>query len=409
MHTLSLNRRQLLVLAGLTTLTARGVQGVSVAQRSPFATPETKAAGSALDGSLGRLLSMLPLTTIDSLPNGLAWTYVDLATQFSALSIQYSLEGTDAEQPIGNATLALAGSSPLLSYALDEELIAAIGFHPLGLDQILYAGGPGEQVQVFAAPFNPDVLASAWTASGYEPVETVNGVTIWTIGPDGEFDFQHPVQGRLVDTMNNLAIVDSAIIATPTLTALEAVLGYQEAGGESLLDDPATGSLVGTLPGTIAAALALHPNALTIDQTRVATEDLQQEELDSIRAEYGPMPSVLGAISAVEAGAFPIESDWSETGTREETVRPDAGTAFISLNTESPADADQALAVVEQRWTRLHSLLSHLTYDEILNLVSGSTSGSVVELEFRQMRSPQNWAQMPLSLDLLPFVPDHEA
>jgi hypothetical protein len=351
---------------------------------------------------------MVPHTALDGLTNGIQWTYIDLEAQFAALSMHHDVSGPDLDEPVANATLALEGTSPVLTWGLDEELTAAIGFHPLGVNQVLYVGDPGFQVQYFAAPFDADALFAAWSSSGYERVEPVAGTDLWTIGPDGEFDFEHPIQNRLISTMNNLALIDEVIVATPTLASLQAVVEFIRSDGTSLLDEPGTGALVASLPNTIASAIAFQPAVLALPPIDLDDETLQVAERAAIRAEVGPMPPLQGAIAAVEAGAYLIESDWSESGTREETVRPDAGTVCLRLATSSPEDAAQALTVIEQRWEKLNSLMLQVPYAEIMEIIEGSTNGDVVELTFRQLRQPQAWRQMVQSRDLLPLAPDEQ-
>jgi hypothetical protein len=401
-----LDRRQLASTLGLAGLLTISSSDPAPAQRSPF-TPATPASSTtASEGPLGRLLSMVPLTTLDDSANGIPWTYADLAGQFAALSMHHDLDGPDFDEPVGNATLALVGSSPLMAYGLIEELNAAIGFNPLGLSQILYVGDGGNQVQFFAAPFDAAVLHAAWLASGYERIETIADWDVWTIGPEGEVSFEHPVQGYLVTSMNNLVLVDDVVIATPTLARLQTVLEFIHNGGESLLAEAATGSLVDTLPDTIVSTIAVQPAALALQPFEADDDSMQVAERNAIQVEFGPMPPILGAIAAVGAGAYLIDSDWSISGTREETIRPDAGTAYLRLATSSPEDAAQALTIIEQRWARLHSVHSHLAYAEIMEIEYGTTRGNIVELTLRQMRHPQAWQSMLLSRDLLPLVPD---
>ena len=403
-----LDRRRFGSVASLAALLSVAETAPLGAQRSPFAPATPVPASPASDGPLGRLLTMVPRATLDRIASGIPWTYVDLAAQFAALSMHHGLEGPDPGEPVANATLALAGTSPLLAFAMDEEFIAAIGFHPLGLNQFLHIGDPGSQVQLFTAPFDADGLATAWTASGYELVEAVSGIDLWTIGPESDISFDHPVQRRVISSMNNLALVGEVIVATPTLASLREVVEFMEGGGESLLDDPATGPLVATLPTTIASAIAIQPVALDVQPIMLDEAAIQVAERQAIEAEVGPMPPLRGVITAVEAGAFMIESDWSEAGTREETVRPDAGTAYLRLATASPTAAEQVLSVIERRWERLHSVHSDLMYAEIMEIVDGTIHGEVVELDLRQLRQPQAWQQMILSGDVLPLVPDEE-
>jgi hypothetical protein len=407
--TRTLDRRQLLGIFGITGLTTLVGLTSAGAQRSPFATPTAEAPPSATaDSPLQALLDLVPLAAVATTNDtGTPWSYVNLAAQFDALGMQHGPAGPDFEnEPVANATFAFGASNSVFSFVMVEELIAAIGFQPLGMNQVLYAGAPGSQIELFRGNFDAGALVDAWTAAGYQPVETASGIPAWSSGPDGEFSPDHPVQRYLVGSMNNLAIVDDVLIATSRMPILESVLSFHQDGGESLMADPATGSLVATLPETVASAIALQPTALASTPFDLEEGALQEDELAAIAAEFGPMPPIQGVIAAVNAGAMLIDSDWGPNGTPVATPRPDAGTAEFRLQLGTAEEAEQARVVFTERWQRLNSLVSGaLPYAEIMELSQSSTVDDIVELSFRLLRSPNSWIQMIMTRDVLPFVP----
>src|SRR5690242_9814264 len=90
------HRRQFLGGFGLASLALTGTIPTITAQRSPFATPAApEATGSAVDGPLGSLLAMAPLSLIPPGVEGTIWGYSDIARQFDSLGMTHSLAGPD--------------------------------------------------------------------------------------------------------------------------------------------------------------------------------------------------------------------------------------------------------------------------------------------------------------------------
>ena len=405
----SFHRRRLLGAFGLAGLATTGLLPAASAQRSPFATPTAPeaATSTAADGPLGQLLAMIPLTRVEEQSSNPLWTYVDIARQYTALGMAHSIDGPDMEnEPYLHATYAFMAASNLLLYAADEELPSLIGFHPLGLDQILYAGSPPNQIQLFRAPFDADALVATWQSAGYEERTAPTGESIWTIGPDQEFSPTHPIQRLLLATMNNLALVGDVLIAASDLATVKEVLGHLAEGGPSLLDEPITGPLVSTMPETTVSAVALTASALGISTFETEAIDAQADEIAAIRDEFGVMPAIQGMIAGVNEGAIIVDSDWSPNGTPVTTPRPDAGTAYWNLNAGTPEDAEQVLAIAEARWNRLDSITRSGPYADIMEITGTAIEGSLVEIDFRLLISPMVWYQPILHLDLLPIFPD---
>lgn len=405
----TLHRRRLLAGLGLSGLALTGIIPHGAAQHSPFATPTVaEATGSALDGPLGTLLAMVPLSLVESQTQGSFWTYSDIARQFESLGMTHSIDGPDTEnEPFVDATYALAAMGNLFTFAMDEELAAAIGFRVLGLDQMLYIGNPPNQVQLFRAPFDAEQLVAAWQESGYEERVSDTGVSIWTIGPDREISPDHPIQRKALSEMNNLALVGDVIVASPALEHVEQVLTHIASDGASLLDEPLTGPAIATLPETIVSAMAIPASALGISPFEIEAVDAQTDEIEAIRAEFGQMPPIQGLIAAVNEGAIIADSDWSPDGTPVATPRSDIGAAFWRMNAATPEDAEQIRAIVEARWNRLRSLATGLPYTDYMGITATRVVDSVAEIDFQMLTNPTFWLRLIYQRDVLPLAPDN--
>lgn len=405
------DRRQFLGGIGLAGLASIGMAPSIAAQRSPFATPTVdEPSGSVLEGPLGTLLAMVPLSAVEAQTQGSFWAFSDFARQFQALGMTHGIDGPDTEnEPFVHATYALAAGGSIMSFAMVEDLWDLLGFRPFGLDQILYVGNPPNQLQLLRAPFDGEALVATWQTSGYEERVASTGESIWTIGPDREFSVENPIQQMLISEMNNLALVGDVIIACPTLVGVEQVLIHLAEGGASLLDEPNTGPLVATMPETTVSAMAVPASALAISPMAIDAIEAQADEIEAIRDEFGLMPPIQGLITGVNEGAIIVDSDWSPDGTPVATPRPDAGSSFWRVNAGTPEDAEQVLAIAEARWNSLQTLGTGAPYADYMEITGATVEGSLVEFDFRLLRSPQTWYQMIFQQDLLPLAPDDPA
>lgn len=369
---------------------------------SPISLPKPTAVGPE---GLTALLACVPATMIDREDgSSLHWYYSDIAQQFDVLDLQHDERGPAIDdEPWVPATLALALGSGAYRYVLVEEFIDAIGFQPLGMNQTLLVGDPPSQLTLFRGDLDPDLLSAVWEVSGYSEESTSSGMAYWTIGTDGEFEFDHPIQRVVFAAFNNLAILgDETLVCAPTSALLEDAIATFQSGESSAALDPVLGLSLSTLPGTTVSAMALTPGPvegpLNLDPE---IQEAINETIEESDAAVGAMPPIDGMIVGVLAGAAP--ADFYE----EQGITPDPevgqGIAVARLVMVSAADAEQALAVAEHRWNSMNSVVTNDPYTEIMEIVSTSVDGNIAEIDFRQLRSPNTWLNMVVQRDLLPL------
>jgi hypothetical protein len=344
---------------------------------------------------LARLLSFLPAAMLhaDEGYGAIPWYYANIAQQFAALGLHHDADGPDvASGPLIPATQPLYLAANVFRFAFNEELVDAIGFEPLGVDQTVLAGAPPNQLSLFRGEFDTDRMEAAWEASGYERGESSTGVTTWTIGPDGEYELTNPIQSMVLATMNNLALIDGeVIVAAGTMDLLEEALATFVAGEGSAALDPDFGLSLDALPETTVSAMAVRWGS--------------ENRPDPV--EGAPeMPSYTALLLGIGAGT--VDDDfWSEDGgaTPMADQSDGIGVAYARLVMSSAADAETALEVVEERWTTLSSVTNGQPYTDLMEIREMSVDGNIAQIDFTIIWTTSIWVTMLLSRDAIPFQP----
>jgi hypothetical protein len=362
------------------------------------------AAGGA--SALDRLLAYVPRSMIGPLQGGTYWHYADTAQQFASLNLHHSPEGLAVEGgPWILATFALAVPSGAFMYALDEEFVDAIGFQPWGVDQTLEVGKPPDTLTLFRGAFDEGRLEAAWAASGYERRETEAGDLVWSLNEANDVDFEHPIGRAVFSAFNNLAVRDGEVLlGAATMTMLEDAIATRRSGEGSLAFDPDLTTALQTMPATMVSAIAAGP---VLSAARSGGDwDAIRASLADSDATVGPMPSNLGIVLGVTAGAVYIEEDVRED-LPFDAPDPAAGEglALIRLRLGSAEDAEQAIEVVEYRWGRMSSLRYQVPYADVMEIVSATALGSIAAFNFIQLRGAHSWMSLLPNRDLLPFEP----
>ncbi len=403
---LTMNRRQMML--GAASMALGGGLAASNASARQGHSPNQPA--TATSGGPPPLMTMLGMVpdgiAADSDDTRVNWTYTDIARQFDALGLPHGIDGFDLENnAFIDAIVPLKFGSHVFDYSRVEEFI---GFQPMGVDQALYVVGAESSFSLFRADFDVERLVAAWLASGYEPVETASGVPAWTIGPEGEFDLDHPIQGSVLRQFNNVAVVDDILIYNSRMDLLERALSIAENGEPSMASDPVFGPLAESLPETTVSALSLPP--IPPDLGFVVMSDEEREPIEAAFEEalweFGSMPASTGIITAVSAGAIPLDWEWPlENGTPSPNARENAGTAYIRMGMASPEDAATASEVAAGRWNSLRSLLTLMPYTDMAEVAAAEASGNVAMLDLVQLERARLWSHMFEIKDVLPFVP----
>jgi hypothetical protein len=342
---------------------------------------------------LSRLLSFVPAAMLhaDEGYGAIPWYYADIAQQFAALGLHHDSNGPDIDgEHWAPATFPLYLAARVFQFALNEELVDAIGFQPLGVNQTILAGMPPNQLSLFRGEFDANKVEAAWEESGYERGESSTGVTTWTIGPDGEYELTNAIQSMVLSNMNNLALVDNeVIVAAGTMDLLEEALATYASEEDSAALDPDFGLSLNALPETTVSAMAVRWGS--------------ENRPDPV--EGAPeMPPYTALLLGVEAGA--VAPGFDPNGTPAAVPDSvDAGVAFARLVMDSAEDAETALEVVEERWTTLNSIRTELPYTDLMEIRDSSVEGNIAQIDFTMLGTPSVWLTMVLSRDAIPFQP----
>jgi hypothetical protein len=362
-------------------------------------TPEPLVAGGA--PALDHLLTYVPRSMIDPFRGERYWSYADIAQQFAALTLHHDADGPAwDEEPWFPAVIPLATFSGAYMWALDQEFVDAIGFQPLGTDQTLLVGEPLDTLTLIRGTFDERQLAAAWTASGYARTATEAGDPVWSLHEENDFDFEHPIGGRVFSEFNNLALVDGKVlVGAATLTLLEEAIATRQSGTGSLASDPELTAALQTMPPTMVSTIDAAP-ILAATFAGGDGEATMTAFADSDAA-VGPMPVSRGMTLGLTAGAVNPEDvpfDAPDPAAGE-------GLALIRLRMGSAEDAEQAVKVVEYRWGRMSSLRYQVPYADVMEIMSAQAVGEIAAFDFIQLRGAHSWIHLLPNRDLLPFVP----
>lgn len=364
---------------------------------TPVSTPEAEVQH---DTPLLELLSALPaplaLAEGGTLPG---WTYADLDQRFEDLGLTDGQLADDPMLPLAtNAYAPLASTTNLFNLAADEAFVEAIGFNPLTVDQVLVTGRAPDVLTLLRGEWDEDSLTAAWEDAGYTQQVTVDGVTIWSLDSQGMVDPQHPIQARMFQQLNNVAILDGGILAYAGYSAtIELVIQTQTGEMASALDEPMLLTLFEAVPEQTVSSIGFsQPGSALYDLGEIAAnpnispEDRERIEasLRDSREAVGPMPEYRGVVFSFVGG----------TNGDGETV--------VQIGAFSDDQASQIASVLEWRWQHLTSPQYQRNLDSIMPLVEATTDGTTVTLRFESESTPQMWLQMVQGDGLIAFAVD---
>lgn len=364
-----------------------GSRNLGMQESTPASDVATPEAATLQVTPLLELLSVLPAPlTVD---NGdlRSWSFADIEQRFEDLGLTYEQLAEDPALPLGmNAYAPMAHTTFLFDFADDQEFVEAIGFNPLTVQQVLVAGAVPDTLTLLRGDWDENSLITAWEAAGYTEYVTVEGVTIWTLDANGMIDPEHPIQSRMFQQMNNVAILDGGILAyAGTPHTVELVLQTQAGEMASALDDPWMQTLIEAVPMDTVSSLGFtQPGSAIYDLGKVATNpnlrpedrDWIEEPLRASREAVGPMPEYRGVV-------FSVEGDPAE-----------GGEVVIRLRAFSDEEAEQIVRVLEWRWQNFMSPQYQRTFDSIMPLTEATTEGDLVTLRFDSQDAPQMWLQV---------------
>jgi hypothetical protein len=372
-------------------------QSLSMQESNPAGTPEV---AFQHDTPLLEMLSALPaplaLAEGGTLPG---WTYADLDQRFEDLGLTDEQLAEDLMLPLAtNAYAPLASTTNLFNLAADEAFVEAIGFNPLTVDQVLVTGRAPDVLTLLRGEWEEDSLTAEWEAAGYTQQTTVDGVTIWSLDSQGMVDPQHPIQSRMFQQLNNVAILDDGILAYAGYSAtIELVIQTQSGEMASALDEPMLLTLFEAVPEHTVSSIGFsQPGSALYDLGEIAanpnmsTEDRERIEasLRESREAVGPMPEYRGVVFSFVGGT---DGD---------------GEAVVQIGAFADDQASQIANVFEWRWQNFTSPQYQRTLNSIMPLVEATTDGTTVTLRFESESTPQMWLQMVQGDGLIAFAVD---
>lgn len=339
-------------------------------------------------------------------PN-VSWTYADVEQQLANMGFTPEEAVADPLQVVASEDFAtIAWASNFFHFSTDEQFVAAIGFNPFTARQALGAFTFHDSLTVLRGDWDEDALITAWETAGYTPYTTEIGVTAWTIGPDGEVDSAHPIQGKVFSVLNNVAILDGGILVyAGTMQTLELALAAHAGEAESARDDARIAPMLATVPENTVSLVAFdQPGSVMFDLERqieinpnIRPEDAEQmiEEirapLREFREAVGPMPDYHGVLFGITGGS-------GENGAR----------VILRLGAESEEDAAQIATVVEWRWDAFLSQRSLRPLNTVMKVTDATSEGTTVMLAFDPLGNPLVWRDLLHANDLMPFAVDRE-
>lgn len=346
-------------------------------------TPEASPEGDALVGDarerLRDSLSLLPSSVVD--PAAFYFDWIDYRQQFAAVGVD---DPYDESVVVDRYLMALGSGDELFTHRMNPVIEDLLGFRPLDLHHVLYAGNPPETFLVYHGGVPFDDLTHLWEAAGYSLVSGDNG-EYWSKSPEPTFDPNDPLDQLVLARLNNMAIVDgTTLVCAPTAVMIESVLDLIAEGGESAADSPVIAPLIdGMATDTV--------NIVAVSGEMFRRAHLRYPEMPEQLVEYiderfmesddavGPMPELLSAFSGVGAGAMVASPD-------EDAGAPDLGDlrAFMSFLAASESDARQAADVTFWRIEHMDSLSTGDPYTDMFDVTNSpdnAVDGPVMTVE----------------------------
>ncbi len=245
-------------------------------------------------------------------------------------------------------------------------------------------------------------MPPVWEASGYERSSTADGYDVWTMGGELDFDLAHPIQGRVLGSFNNVAILDGDVVAfAPEMTTIEQAIAVQRSGVGSIANAPELVQPAVPLPETMVSGFVERKDILHAASFDGPSVGVWGTALEASDAEIGPMPSyvsiglgISGGLGGAPEEGSPVANDTSGGDAR----------VMVTVATASAADAEQAGRVVSHRWNTGESAMTRQPYTDFMNVESVRVEGTVAMITFTVVAVPAFWKQVILSRDTYPFI-----
>ncbi len=203
-----------------------------------------------IEGSLPDLLTLAPdRLADDSLPLNDVARYANIAGWMAARDVPTPGSLVDPGVTSWEAELdSLAIPLSLQERGLDPAWQSTYGFNLTQVEQVLIIGQAPDYVMILRGSFDPQILQSAWVASGYQAIE-LDGVTVWSLFPGDTIDLSAQESRPAMGTLNNVVLLDDGtLVAAAKLTRLGSTLDVVNGNAPSLAENDDIAALL--LPET---------------------------------------------------------------------------------------------------------------------------------------------------------------
>lgn len=286
-----------------------------LAASTASAATATPVADEREESSLGRMLGAIGNFPLGA--NGATVTYADVALQSSTLGVAPPPDAIDSQnsQQWLPAIQSLALPQSTGQYWARPEWREAFGFDLSQIERAVEYTAPPLSITAVRGTFDLDEVRSAWTQSGYQPLDTEAG-EIFAIREDFEVDLADPNSRMAMAHLNVVAIAeDGTLLFGSSRNAVQMALAAANGQGPSFAERPDIAPLVRIAPPDLVSALLVDGDLLqaTPDPAGTLLEDESPADFATRTAaaaeEAQRMPPIGAALLGHTAGLFPESDD----------------------------------------------------------------------------------------------------
>ena len=395
MHTVSPTRRHLIAVTAAGLLASRLPRVGHAQDASPIP-------AGADDGSLPAMLARV----YDPIPDGgtgpsTLLTYANIARQLEVRGLRgldAALEDDDRLSEWIDGVDGLYLDNIIAERTFQAEFWEMVGFGPADIAQTMTIGDPPGITRIYRGDFDGAAIQRALESAGYEPIETDRG-SVLSIGQDGEFAADNPIQVVAISAYNNIAIVDdSYLIASPFIVNVESALAVFAGSEATLANNRAVDTLMSAIEDELVTATILDGSVLSV------------ANLPDFAREGGPtpvaaetIPPVVYALFGLTPGSMPSrykDEDPQLQGDNDDTIPRSA--FVIGLHLGSVEEAAAAVPVIQARFDGGVSVLNGQAYADLLGEaeVTAVAEAPVVTIRITGDRVGRIWLRVVFGLDL---------
>jgi len=189
----------------------------------------------------------------------------------------------------------------LLNYLFTDDQRGVYGFDLFNLDSYLVAGYPPDSITVAGFSVDPEQIASALTATGYQAEKLEQDGTLHRLNGDYQVDLDAPTKTGQLGDLNRIALLDDEMVVGKADSPVLAALAAYDDRIPSLADDPQYAALAQALDdpalastGPLTGAIVMDDLETTLHESVVASlgSGATKQEVDERLAELSEGPQL---------------------------------------------------------------------------------------------------------------------